>query len=92
VNINDIILSGENKIQVYFDVVNASNIDFTVTYPDSSEEIFTLTQKEISQGYVSINVKDTALSVDITPKINLDGYTLVGEKSTKSFESSSLAL
>lgn len=86
VNITDISLNGENQIKVYFDTQNASDVDLIITYPDKTEETIKLTNKEISQGYVSINVKDTALSVDITPQINLDGYTLSDEKVTKTFE------
>ena len=86
VDIKDILISGENQIKVYFDTQNASDIDFIITYPDKTEETAKLTNKEISQGYVSINVKDTALSVDITPIINLDGYTLTEEITKKVFE------
>ena len=35
---------------------------------------------------MSINVKDNAVSVDITPQINLDGYTLNDKNATKTFE------
>lgn len=86
VNINDILISGENQIKVYFDTQNASDIDFIVTYPDNSKDNIKLKESEISQGYVSINVKDNAVSVDITPQINLDGYTLNDKNATKTFE------
>lgn len=86
VNITDISLNGENQIKVNFDTQNASDVDLIITYPDKTEETIKLTNKEISQGYVSINIKNTALSVDIMPQINLDGYTLNGETSTKAFE------
>lgn len=85
-NITDIKLQGENLIRVYLDSQNVSELDLVITYPNGEESVITVTPTHILQGYCDIEVLDSALTVNVTPKIKLDGYTLTEESYTHTFE------
>ena len=83
--VTDISLIGENLIRIDLSLANADKITLRLDYPDGNYEDFTLTQSEISRGYVEASVPDTASKLKVTPTIVLDSYTLPQQATEKDF-------